>query len=149
MNRVKGDWINQWLHNGHWHFNTVTDLRAAYAAAGMTEPYTIVYLELWQWAYDRVQNTRIPLWCEASFPTQVEVPEQRTFVGHDIVAFSGRGAPECALLSCNNQAALFAGNPQCLTDLSPEDIVAIMQATDPDALGEPGPYKIYAVHRIP
>ena len=142
------DWVNQWRHNGHWHFNRVSDLRTAFTGAGVTGSLVPVFYEIHDRAYNEKAGEWIDLWCEDSFATAVEVPERREFMGFDVVSFSARTNPECSLFSCNAMSEEVDINEYCLCTW---DIGRMMSYVGglKEGDAEPGPYKIYGVYALP
>lgn len=147
MNGLNIDWINQWMHNGYWHYNSIHDLRTAYLNCGLKNGYQIIYMENYKYAYDNLMKKLVPIWIEESFTTNVVMPEFSEFIGYDVVSFSGRTMPEHSIMSCNNMSKLLHANKYCLTEMDPE--IIIKEISDyKDVVGEPGPYKIYSIYKI-
>lgn len=138
------NWINQWKHNGHWHYNSISDLKEAFRQAGVSEDYEIVYYEIYDQVFDDEKQIWIPLWQEDSFPTMVKAPMNAQYLGFDIVSFSARSTPECSPFSCNHVSTEVAINEFCLCDWDLPQMIEFMTNLKN---AEPGPYKLYKVYK--
>ena len=83
---------------------------------------------------------------EASFGTNVSVPEAKVLEGFDVVTFSAQTSPECSPLSCNGLACEVETNARCLLQSFEHARTLLENGTFNDS--EPGPYRIFAVYSV-
>ena len=143
----KLDWINQWMHNGYWHYNNIVDCHEVLKKCGYNGPFEVVYYEIHDMVYDKVNNKWYQETIEKSFHTNIIMPDKSEFIGHDIVTCYGDNAPGCSPLSCNGLSKDVDVNEFCLCKWDIERIQNFMENYQGD-IGEPGPYRIYKVYKI-
>jgi hypothetical protein len=148
INGCERDWVNQWMHNGYWHFNSLEDLRRAFTGCGVVDDYVPVYYEILEKAFDENISQWIDLWIESSFNTDVQDPPIKEFLGFDFVSFYVRNNPECSPFSCNGLSREVDINSFCLCTWDIDRMIEYVSRIKLNDT-EPGPYKIYAVYRLP
>ncbi len=139
VNRAPARWVELWLHNQLWLFDSPGDARLgigddprafeifAYRLAplrfveGRTEP----------WPVERVAVEPLP----ADFQS----------LGFDAVSASHGVQFECSPLSCNRMAAEIPVNRYCLVDTLEDAIAAAVRFSSEQP--EPGPYHVLEVLR--
>ncbi|GKV83430.1 hypothetical protein [Pectobacterium versatile] len=62
------------------------------------------YYEAYEYQYDEDTAEWNLFEPEASFDTNVKIPQQKELQGFDIVSFHLEQSPECSYLSCNHMA---------------------------------------------
>lgn len=140
------DCIPYWKHNGYWLFDSPEIIQAvAHDNYIQLQGTSLFYYEVYEKEFDG-QNW-LPYHPEASFPTNVLVPSEKTLEGFDVVTFFARSSPECSPLSCNGMAGEIRTNEHCL-------LVSFEDAYEKLSVGafnqaEPGPYRIFAVYSVP
>lgn len=97
------DYIQYWKHNGYWLFDSPGILQAvAQHNHIQLEGTSLFYYEVYENEFDG--KNWLPYEPEASFPTKVVVPSQKSLEGFDVVTFFAHNSPECSPLSCNGMA---------------------------------------------
>jgi hypothetical protein len=141
------NYVPYWKHNGYWLFDTpeiIEELAREHAID--LQGTSLFYYEVYEHEFDE----EVELWRdfepEASFPTNVVVPRQKTLDGYDVVSFSVGTSPECSPLSCSNLARSVETNSHCLLASfeAAKDVLELGTVKD----DEPGPYRIFAVHSV-
>src|SRR4051794_10172300 len=146
VNEDFADYIHYWKHNGYWLFDSPEIIQAvAQDNHIQLEGTSLFYYEVYEKEFDG--KNWLPYQSEASFPTNVLVPSDKTLEGFDVVTFFARSSPECSPLSCNGMAGKIRTNHHCLL-VSFEDAYAQV-STGAFNQAEPGPYRIFAVYSVP
>ena len=134
------DWIDQWLHNNMWLYDTLELARSVIPEAVIQEFDIYAYLLFPVVFKDGQQQPfEIP-------PLQIQpLPESFERLGYDAVSRRSGTNFECSPLSCNHRAEHTAVNRYCLVD----DVeTAFRLAAEFEAGGgEPGPYHVVEVWR--
>jgi hypothetical protein len=141
------DWIDQWLHNGHWLFDSPEILKeAARLAEADLAGSTLFYYEVHPQQFDEQARAWSDIAPEPSFTTNVVPPARKTLQGYDVATFSVGTSVECSPLSCNNLAGDLATNARCLF----ESFAAARTALEAGRFdhSEPGPMRIFAVYMV-
>ena len=139
------DYINFWMHNGYWLFDSPQAIEQIADDAGMSLlEMTLFYYEVYGQAFDERSRAWAPFSPDAAFATNVVPPRQKQLHGFDVVTFMNGNAPECSPLSCNHLAADLPVNRHCLFD----SLEAATQHLESGAFShaEPGPRRILAVY---
>ena len=140
-----GDFIPLWRHNGWWLFDAAEAVEAAAAELGADGgEFELFYFEGWPEQFDGAWSTYGPA---PELAVDVEAPTHCRLLGYDVVSYSAGTGPECSPLSCNGLAGELAVNSSCLFDRF-EDAKASLEAGRFEG-GEPGPFRIVAVHSVP
>jgi hypothetical protein len=138
-------YIRFWKHNGYWLFDSpeviIHIARENNIDLGETE---LFFYEVFELQFNSGEWT--PFEPEASFVTNVRVPEARVLEGYDVVTFHLQSSPECSPLSCNSLASQIETNSQCLLQ-SFEQARKLLEDGAFDH-SEPGPYRIFAVYSV-
>jgi hypothetical protein len=139
MSKGPADWINKWLHNDLWLFDTVALAEAVIPTEERAETRVLAY-RVWDRMFDAGQDVEAPLVMK-----DLPGPEEHFVrVGFDAVVRS-HDAFGCSPLSCNGGAATFATNEACLFQ-SLEDALAGAREFS-KGNWEPGPYWVVEVLR--
>ncbi|MFN8061307.1 MAG: hypothetical protein U0Q12_19255 [Vicinamibacterales bacterium] len=139
------DHINYWKHNGYWLFDSPEVIVRIGRENGIDlAGTTLFYYEVHELQFDGAEWTRFEP--EASFGTNVRVPDSKEIEGYDVVSFFARSAPECSPLSCNGLAADIETNSRCLLTSFEQARGLLQDGAFRDA--EPGPYRIFAVYSV-
>ena len=138
------DYINYWKHNGYWFFDSpemIIDIAREHSIdlAGTV----LFFYEVHELEFDGEWTLFEP---EASFGTDVNVPEAKALEGYDVVTFSAETSPECSPLSCNGLAAKVPTNTRCLLESFEEARRLLENGTFDHS--EPGPHRIFAVYSV-
>ena len=139
------DYITFWKHNGYWLFDSpavITDI-ARENNIDLAETMLFFY-EVHELQFNSAEWT--PFEPEASFGTNVRLPEGKVLEGYDVVTFYLQTSPECSPLSCNSLAAEVETNTRCLLQ-SFEQARALLE-NGAFNHSEPGPYRIFAVYSV-
>lgn len=146
ISRCFADYIPYWRHNGYWLFDSprIIEELAGDNALDLSG-LTLFYYEVFEHQYDASSRRWLPFGPEPSARTDVLVPAAE-LEGYDVVTFASQTNPECSPLSCNSLAASVPVNRHCLFDSFEEAKRSLEQGVF-DA-GEPGPYRIFAVHTV-
>ena len=140
------DYINHWKHNGYWFFNSPQDIQAvAESDPTAAKERELFYYELYEQQFDDNTATWVSFEPEASFRTEVVVPQHKNLLGFDVVTYFVQTSPECSPLSCNNFAEKIEVNENCLLP-SLEGAKRLVESGG-FANSEPGPFRIIAVYR--
>lgn len=146
VNSNFADYIPFWKHNGFWLFDSPEIIeRLAQENQIQLKGTSLFYYEVYEMEFHG--TNWLPYKPDASFPTNVVVPSQKTLEGFDVVTFWAHNAPECSPLSCNGMAREIPTNEHCLL-ASFEDAYAKTTAGAFNQ-AEPGPYRIFAVYSVP
>lgn len=141
------DYINYWLHNGYWLFDSPQIMQQiAQKEALDISSMQLHFYEAYTLAYDEHEKQWISFEPDASFITNIQIPQKKQLLGFDVVTFSGGNIPECSPLSCNHLAAEIAVNRHCLFDRFEDAKQALEQGVFDNS--EPGPFRIYAVYQV-
>jgi hypothetical protein len=146
MSKNFADYIQFWKHNGYWFFDSPRIIQqiAKEDPVDLNET-KLFYYEVFPLEFHD-NNEWKPFEPEASFTTDIEVPDPKNFEGYDIVTFSQRNSAECSPLSCNLLANDIPVNKHCLL---PDFDNAYQLLRDGKLQhSEPGPYRIFAVYSI-
>ena len=141
------DYINYWKHNGYWLFNSPDVMEEIASSAGISlSEMTLFYYEVYEQEFDERSSEWVNFKPEATFETNVTLPEHKQLQGFDNVTFSLGTSPECSPLSCNNLATRLPVNSHCLFDR----LEAATQSLESGAFNntEPGPLRIFAVYTV-
>jgi hypothetical protein len=141
------DYINDWMHNGYWFFDSPQIIRdvAQKHAVDLAET-RLFYYEIYEKEFLKDKKAWTSFEPEPTFKTDVLVPENKHLEGYDIVSFSAGTSPECSPLSCNSLADAIATNSHCL--LESFDLAKNLLLQGKFSNAEPGPYRIFAVHSL-
>jgi hypothetical protein len=141
------DYINYWKHNGYWLFDS------PYIIENIAKEHSfslngsrLFYYEAFEEEYDYDTAQWQAFMPEASFITNVEIPEHKKLEGYDVTTFMVRTFPECSPLSCNGLAETAITNRHCLFNTFEDARRAIECGAFKDT--EPGPYRIIAVYTV-
>ena len=139
------DYIDYWKHNGYWLFDSpeiIENVAREHSIA--LDGTDLFFYEVYEKEFDG-QNWSLyeP---DASFPTNVVPPLEKTLEGFDVVTFFAKNAPECSPLSCNGMAEELRTNEHCL--LASFDDAHSNVSSGLFNNSEPGPYRIFAVYSI-
>jgi hypothetical protein len=138
------DWIDAWLHNGHWLFDSQTLIQTIASAKGLDlSEATWFYYEAFEEQFDPERGWHA-INPDPSFPVAVERLEGLSLAGYDVATYSYGNVAECSPLSCNALADEIDVNEFCLIPTFEEAFEAV--AAGRFNLSEPGPYRILAVH---
>ena len=141
------DYIDCWKHNGFWLFDAPACIDAVAKELGVSiSGTTLFYYEVYELEYDQARREWLDFGPEQSLPTGVEPPLESTLEGYDVVSFHVRSSPECSPLSCNGLGASLPVNEHCL--LPTLDSARQLISSGAFDEGEPGPLRIFAVHRV-
>lgn len=142
------DYVAYWKHNGFWLFDRpeLIEEIATSNSLDMTTS-TIFYYEVFANEYDTDDRRWVALGVDPSLLTNVQVPEEKILVGYDVVSFWAHSSPECSPLSCNHLAEVVSVNEHCLLRTFSEAESHLANGAFSNA--EPGPYRIFAVYRLP
>jgi len=145
MSEAFCDYIPHWQHNGYWLFDTPDAIRGLANGEGIElSGHRMFYYEIYAKQYNEDTNSWEIFGPEPSLKTRVQVPATKKLEGFDVVSFSTASAPECSPLSCNGLASSIAVNEHCLLGSIEEAQQLIVSGAFKH--GEPGPYRIFAVH---
>jgi hypothetical protein len=112
VNEDFADYIQYWKHNGYWLFDSPEIIQAvAHDNHIQLQGTSLFYYEVYEKEFDG--KNWLPYQPEASFPTNVLLPSEKTLEGFDVVTFA-RSSPECSPLSCNGMAGELRTNEHCL-----------------------------------
>jgi len=141
------DWVNYWKHNGYWFFDCPEIMEELaqdndISLSGMELFFYKVFEEEW----DDENEVWVKFDPENSFETNVISPKHSKIVGYDIVNFSVHASAECSLLSCNHMAQVLEVNSHCLFNTIDKAKGLVEANTFKNC--EPGPYRIFEVHKI-
>ena len=140
------DYIPHWKHNKYWFFNDPGDMDIIIDEQKITEEFELLFYELYEKEFDEEQQAWQEIMAEESFGYQVRSPDQKEFLGFDIVSYSVGTLHECSPLSCNWLCQEVEVNEYCLLD-DLDDAVELAESLNENK-AEPGPYRIIAVNRI-
>jgi hypothetical protein len=141
-------WVDFWLHNEHWLFQSPATARTVLASADASE-FTIQAYRMFPWEFDQgsmqpqiVNDAPAPL--TPNGESLILLPPNFRFLGFDVVEKSPIVSGfSCSPLSCNGAWSLFETNKHCLIDNLPRaiDLATIFSKGD----WEPGPYRVVEV----
>jgi hypothetical protein len=138
-------YINYWEHNGYWFFDSPEIiLQLARRNSIDLTGTSLFFYEAHDLEFDDADDQWRTFKPEASFPTQVVLPTERTLRGYDVVTFSARTSAECSPLSCNSLATEVETNAHCL--LASFERAQELLEDGKFKNTEPGPYRIFAVY---
>lgn len=154
------DYVEAWLHNDHWFFDSIARLReAARRLAADLGTARFVYYEQLTHEFDTETRTwnRFPASISSRpgdstprandyGPNRVEVPRRRELLGFDVVTSRAGNGPECSPLTCNDLASSLPVNGYCLFDSFEEAARSVEDGGFEK--GEAGPYRFIAVYRV-
>jgi hypothetical protein len=142
------EYIKYWKHNGYWLFNSPNAMEEIAADAGSSlSDMTLFYYEVYEQELDEGSKEWVSVAPEASFETNVLLPQEKQLHGFDIVTFSCGTSPECSPLSCNGLAANVPVNSHCLFNSFEEAAQSLAGGVFNNT--EPGPHRIFAIYTIP
>ncbi|WP_197998697.1 hypothetical protein [Gimesia aquarii] len=107
----------------------------------------LFYYEVYEYQYDEIRSNWEPFEPEPLMVTDVQIPEEKTLEGYDVVSIFISPAPGCSYLSCNNMAAEISVNRHCLIPTFEEAKSLLTQGVFDNC--EPGPSRIFAVYSVP
>jgi hypothetical protein len=139
------DYIHFWKHNGYWLFDS-PEIIIEIARTNKIDlaEAVLFFYEVYELQFDSGDWTQFEP--EASFGTNVSLPEAKVFQGYDVVTFSAQTSPECSPLSCNYLAAEVETNARCLLQSLDEARTLLENGEFSDS--EPGLYRIFAVYSV-
>ncbi|MGI8472525.1 hypothetical protein [Pectobacterium brasiliense] len=109
------EYIQFWQHNGYWLFDSPEVIYSLAKEQGIDlADTTMFYYEAYEYQYDEETVEWSLFEPEASFDTDVKIPQQKVLQGFDIVSFHLEQSPECSYLSCNHMAQDLEVNEHCL-----------------------------------
>lgn len=147
MSEDFADYINYWLHNGYWLFDSPQIMQQIADQETLDlSTMQLFYYEAYALAYDVDAKEWIGFQPQKSMVSNVQIPAEKQLQGFDVVSFSAGNDPECSPLSCNNLAAQTDVNSHCLFDSFENAKQALEQGLFEHA--EPGPYRIFAVYKV-
>jgi len=147
MSKEFADYINYWKHNGYWFFNSPEIIMELASSHGIDlTGTTFFYYEVYELEFDGDKNEWLPFAPEASFITNVVVPNEKHLEGYDVATFSVRTSPECSPLSCNLLAREIKVNRHCLLSSLEEAKQSLESGKFKNS--ESGPYRIFAVYTL-
>jgi len=139
------DYVRFWKHNGYWFFDSPEIIVELARENGIDlAEHMLFFYEVYEFQFDSGNWT--PFAAEASFVTNVRVPEAKVLEGYDVVTFSVQTDPECSPLSCNGLAAEIETNTRCLLPSFDEARALLENGRFNNS--EPGPYRIFAVYSV-
>ena len=140
------NYISYWKHNKYWFFNRPEDMDSILTEEKISEELELLFYELYENEFDEEEKAWQEITAEESFGVQVKSPQQKDFLGFDIVSYSMGNSHECSPLSCNLLCQEVGVNEFCLLD----DLEKAVQITESlnGKKAEPGPYRIIAVYKI-
>ena len=141
------DYIKYWKHNGYWFFDSPEIIEDLAKENSLEFQGTkLFYYEVYELEFHDDENVWREFKLEASFRTDVVIPNIKFLEGYDIVTFSVGTSPECSPLSCNSLASIIKTNKHCLFDSFEE----AKQSLEKDQFknSEPGPFRIFAVYSL-
>ena len=147
MSKDFADYIDYWKHNGYWFFNSPEIIRNLANENSIDLQGTkFFYYEVYELEFHDGDSGWHCFEPEASFETNVKVPNDKFIEGYDIATFSVGTGPECSPLSCNALATTIKTNNHCLLDSFNE----AKQCLESGQLknSEPGPFRIFAVYSL-
>ncbi|MCV6636840.1 hypothetical protein [Candidatus Albibeggiatoa sp. nov. NOAA] len=156
------DYIDYWVHNGYWIFNSLEDIQNLVKQEGLSFAGTrMFYYEAYQYEFDQDNQKWLAFFPTQSIPTDVQMPTHKSLAGYDIVTFNRRTNPACSPHSCDyvalpehsplscNYVAAESGivvNKHCLFHTFEEAKEALEMGVFEKA--EPGLYRIFAVYTV-
>ena len=139
------DYIPHWRHNGYWLFDSPDVIRGIATAEKVElSGHKMFYYEVHEQQFNDEHRAWESFGADESFPTDVQVPDEKKLEGFDVVSFFALSAPECSPLSCNHMAESLSVNAHCL--LATFDEAKQLIETGRFTGCEPGPYRIFAVY---
>jgi hypothetical protein len=139
------DYIPYWKHNGFWLFDSPSEIEEIAAASSLDmKAQRLFYYEVYEKQFDDKRKVWEPFTADASFKTEVKVPNGKKLEGFDVVTFCVKTSPECSPLSCNSLAAEIPVNAHCLLP-SLEEAIRLVDSGAFDN-SEPGPFRVFAVY---
>jgi hypothetical protein len=145
VSRAFADYIPFWKHNGYWLFDSPDAIIQVARDNHIDLAGTALFFyEVFELQFDAGEWA--PFGPDASFDTNVSVPEAASLEGYDVVTFYLQASPECSPLSCNSLASQIETNSRCLL----ESLVQARKLLEDGAFNhsEPGPYRIFAVYSV-
>jgi hypothetical protein len=139
------DFTDYWKHNGYWFFNSPSVMQEIAVEVGVDVALCkLFYYQVYEFEFDQTTKTWKDFAPEASFATDVVVPDKMALQGFDVATFLCGNSPECSPLSCNSLATEIPVNRFCLFDTFDEAKTSI----DVGRFGnsERGPLRIFAVY---
>ena len=147
ISKTFAEYIGAWMHNGYWFFDSPEIIRElAHARSVDLTSTSLFYYEVHDLEFDAPSREWRSFVPEASFKTQVVVPDEKELTGYDVVTFSFGNSAECSPLSCNALADEMQTNQHCLLSTL-EQARQLLEWGRFDNT-EPGPYRIFAVHSV-
>ena len=147
MSKNFSDYIEFWRHNGYWFFDSPRIIQEISKEYSVNLTGTkIFYYEVYDLEFHENDEWK-SFEPEASFPTNIEVPDSKNLEGYDVVTFSTGNSAECSPLSCNSLANTIPVNRHCL--LPDFDTAYQLLINGQFQNAEPGPYRIFAVYSVP
>ncbi|KAA3668191.1 hypothetical protein LHL03_11715 [Pectobacterium carotovorum] len=142
------EYIRFWRHNGYWLFDSPEVIYSLAKEEGIDlADTTMFYYEAYEYQYDEEAAEWNLFEPEASFDTDVKIPQQKVLQGFDIVSFHLEQSPECSYLSCNHMAQDLEVNEHCLLASFDEAKKHLESGVFHGC--EPGPCRIFAVYSVP
>ena len=141
------DYINFWKHNGYWMFDSpeiIQQLAKEYKID--LKDTKIFFYEVYEFQYSDGASPWKLFQPEKSFPTNIQIPQNKVLEGYDIASFSTGNTPEHSYLSCNGMAATISVNKHCLLRTFEEAKSLLEKGEFKNC--EPGPSRIFAVYSI-
>jgi hypothetical protein len=147
ISKCFAEYIPYWRHNGYWLFDSPQIIQALAAENAIDlSGLTLFYYEIFEHQYEAAGQRWLPFGPESSIPTNVHRPQATHLEGYDVVTFAAQTNPECSPLSCNSFAANVPVNRHCLFDSFEEAKRSVEGGLFNQ--GEPGPFRIFAVHTV-
>ena len=141
------DYINFWVHNGFWFFNSPNVIQSLCTANQIDLTDTrLVYYRGYELQFDADARSWVSFVGDDHFDTSVSAPSSANLLGYDIVTYSMQNMPECSPLSCNHLATEVRVNEHCLIDSLDYAKDRLQNGVFEDS--EPGPFRIIAVNSV-
>ena len=139
------DYIELWMHNDFWFFDSPEKIRSICAAGDIAmSDFTVFFYRGYKLQFDETYKQWKTYSGESAGETNVEAPASCRRIGYDVVTYSMQNAPECSPLSCNYLATDIPVNQHCLID-SLEDAIKHLE-NGAFNNSEPGPFRIIEVN---
>ncbi|MBR9916882.1 hypothetical protein GYB29_04145 [bacterium] len=111
------DWVNYWKHNGYWFFNSPTFIEDIAKENNINlERMKLFFYKVYEFQWSDEENIWEKFEPEASFETNVKIPQKSVQEGFDVTSYSAEQCAECSPLSCNLMAEELEVNEHCLLD---------------------------------
>jgi len=140
VNGEPEDWIQLWIHNDLFFFNSPDDARRASGDDHRFEIFAYRVLEA------RFVDGRREDWSPGDLAAVKPLPAGYASIGFDAVSRYAGGAFDCSPLSCNYMWREYPVNKYCLVE-SLDTATAVAERCSQAGQAEPGPYFVFEVLR--